>query len=87
MLGPGHSEWKNFNENVTNYVIILLPLAIAFFDETKRLENLARNWKEEGRHLVLLFRPTSLATAKPWPNQSSTLSRQAKIMHFFIILL
>jgi hypothetical protein len=64
-------------------LIIPLPLAIAFFDETKRPENLARNRKEEGRHLVLLFRPTSHATAKPWPNQSSTPSRQAQIMHFF----
>jgi hypothetical protein len=59
------------------------PLAIAFFDEKIRLENLARNWKEEGRHLVLLFRPTSHATVKPWPNQSSTQSRQAQIVHFF----
>jgi hypothetical protein len=84
---------KILDENVLQYrvrpnkLIKLLPLAIAFFDETKRLENLARNWKEEGRHLVLLFRPTSHATAKPWPNQSSTQSRQAQIMHFLILLL
>ncbi len=86
---------RNFHENVlqfqvrpeTNLLPILLPLAIASLMKKIRLENLARNLKEEGRHLVLLFRPTSHATVKPWPSQSSTQSRQAQIMHFLIILL